>query len=784
MQVLPGDIRTVKNSLKQKLLFSHLSLAGIGVVLLLVALISTLWLRDSTLRLALESGPKFEALKSLENGVQHSLAALRGWVVLGNPEFQKERRATWEKEIWPWVDELEKHLHIPAALAKQHPLEKLERLLADLSEWQWRIADVANTPGNEPAQVAFQHNMAPVTDSIETGLADLVKLTKRPRKTAKGKILLVPLLEFRHLFSQCRGLLVSFLRTADPGHEERFHRKLNSALRLWRIISDNKDGLTGEQKELLRWIGSEFKAYVFFSREILSLRKGGTWNVAQDWLGRQALPLERKISDRLRLLLRAVEQEVERNAKEATAFSRIAIPLIWVSIVVMIVAAVFISKYGAEQITRPIGVLVRGVKKFARGRLSANIPVASGDEVGVLTQSFNAMRVSLEESYGRTQAIVDSAVDGIITFDPHGTVESFNKAAERIFGYSAGEVVGRNIKMLVPQSLFKKLDEYFTDDKLKTGVRSGGIVREIQGKRKEGSVFPMDLAISEMRRGNKPLLIAIVRDISDRKRIEEDLERHRGYLEELVEERTRALKAAQKELVRKERLAILGELSAKVSHELRNPLGIVRNVTFSLAQLLRGNKDAERPLTLANRAIERCDNIIEELLDYARPHERNLEPTDVDRLLDELIDEQTPPEPVTVIRKLAAGVKVDLDRERFRRAMINVLHNGYQALIEKCNRENGNTGRKTECRLFVETRIAGSRLEIRIQDTGIGIPRDQLEKIFEPLYSTKSFGVGLGLSIVREILQQHGGGIEIKSQPGESTTVILWLPLKAGVNTV
>jgi|GEM_PF-1065086 len=778
-----GDARTVKNSLKQKLLFSHLSLAGIGVCLLLVALIATLWLRDSTLRLALENGPKFETLKGLENGVQRSLAALRGWVVLGNPDFQKERITTWEKEIWPRMAELEKRLPALPSPAGPDSLAELKRLFADLSEWQWRIADVANTPGNEPAHVAFQHNMAPLADSIEAGLADLVKIAQRPRKDGGGNTLLVPLFEFRNVFSQCQGLLINFLRTADPGDEERFHRKLDAALRLWRIISDRGDALTGAQNELRRWIGSEFKAYVFFSREILSLRKNDTWNVAQGWLGHRALPLERKINDRLQLLVLAVEQEVTRNVQEATAFSRIAIPLIWVSIVVMIVAAVFISKYGAEQITRPIGVLVHGVKEFSRGRLSADIPVSGSDEVGVLTRAFNAMRASLEESYGRTQAIVDSAVDGIITFDPQGRVELFNKSAERIFGYAAAEVVGRNIKMLAPEFLPAELHEYFAGGELQAEARAGGIVREIKGRRKGGAVFPMDLAVSEMRKGNKPLLIAIVRDISDRKQIEEDLEKHRNYLEELVQERTRALQAAQKELVRKERLAMLGELSAKVSHELRNPLGIVRNVTFSLEQLLRGNADAKRPLTLANRAIDRCDNIIEELLDYARPHERNLQPTDIDALLNEVIDEQTPPEPVTVNKKLAAAVTMDLDRERFRRAMINVLQNGYQALLEKYNRRKGKAGGKDEYRMLVETRIAGDRLEIRVQDTGIGIPQDQLEKIFEPLYSTKSFGVGLGLPIVREILQQHEGGIEIKSRPGESTTVILWLPLMAGANT-
>jgi signal transduction histidine kinase len=262
---------------------------------------------------------------------------------------------------------------------------------------------------------------------------------------------------------------------------------------------------------------------------------------------------------------------------------------------------------------------------------------------------------------------------------------------------------------------------------------------------------------------------------------DQTLEQYRSNLEELVSERTRELEAAQKELVSKEKLAVMGTLSAMVSHEIRNPLGTIRNTIFNIKQLISKNNYAVEPeLERIERNVVRCDHIIEELLDFTRLQEKNFEPIKVDSWLSELIDEQSIPEGMIVTRSLESQAVVQIDNESFRRAVINVAQNGIQAMTKVKPGKKAEPSEHKDMRLTIESRIHQDRVEIVITDTGEGIAQADLDKIYEPLYSTKSFGVGLGLPIVKGIMEQHLGGIEIDSQVGTGTKVTLWLPTKKG----
>lgn len=260
---------------------------------------------------------------------------------------------------------------------------------------------------------------------------------------------------------------------------------------------------------------------------------------------------------------------------------------------------------------------------------------------------------------------------------------------------------------------------------------------------------------------------------------DQTLEEYRSNLEELVSERTRELEAAQKELVSKEKLAVMGTLSAMVSHEIRNPLGTIRNTVFNIKQLIsKNNYELEPELDRIERNVVRCDHIIEELLDFTRVREKNFDPVNVDLWLNELLDEQPVPEEVTVTTNLKAPIVVDMDNESFRRAVINVVQNGIQAMTKAKLGKKPEPVKQRDMKLAVESRVNQDRVELVITDNGEGIPQTSLEKIYEPLYSTKSFGVGLGLPIVKGIMEQHLGGIEIDSQVGTGTKVTLWLPTK------
>jgi signal transduction histidine kinase len=262
---------------------------------------------------------------------------------------------------------------------------------------------------------------------------------------------------------------------------------------------------------------------------------------------------------------------------------------------------------------------------------------------------------------------------------------------------------------------------------------------------------------------------------------DQTLEQYRSNLEELVNERTRELEAAQKELVSKEKLAVMGTLSAMVSHEIRNPLGTIRNTIFNIKQLISKNNYAVEPeLERIERNVVRCDRIIEELLDFTRLQEKNFEPVKVDPWLNELIDEQSIPEAVVVTTNLKSEAVVYIDNESFRRAVINVAQNGIQAMTKIKPGKKSEPSERRDMRLTIESRVHQDRVEVIISDSGEGIPQAELDKIYEPLYSTKSFGVGLGLPIVKGIMEQHLGGIEIDSKVGVGTKVTLWLPIKKG----
>jgi signal transduction histidine kinase len=262
---------------------------------------------------------------------------------------------------------------------------------------------------------------------------------------------------------------------------------------------------------------------------------------------------------------------------------------------------------------------------------------------------------------------------------------------------------------------------------------------------------------------------------------DQTLAQYRSNLEELVAERTRELEAAQKELVSKEKLAVMGTLSAMVSHEIRNPLGTIRNTIFNIKQLIsKNNYTLEPELDRIERNVVRCDHIIEELLDFTRLQEKNFESVKVDPWLNELIDEQSVPKTMTVTTNLKSQAVVYIDNESFRRAVINVVQNAIQAMTKVKPGAKVEKPEPKDMRLTIESRLHQDRVEVIIADNGEGIPQANLDKIYEPLYSTKSFGVGLGLPIVKGIMEQHLGGIEINSQVGIGTKVTLWLPIKEG----
>ena len=241
-------------------------------------------------------------------------------------------------------------------------------------------------------------------------------------------------------------------------------------------------------------------------------------------------------------------------------------------------------------------------------------------------------------------------------------------------------------------------------------------------------------------------------------------------LEQRVRERTAELLEKELQIQKSERMAALGKLTATVSHELRNPLGALRTSLFLIENKTKDQGlGLDRALGRAERSIGRCDSIITEMLDFARTTEVDAVKGVADDWLKELIGEQEIAEGVEVAWKPGApGLEVSFDGDRLRRAVINVFENGCQAMV---------LAGEGDKRMTVATGVEEGRYEIVLTDTGPGMDKETLERIFEPLFSTKSLGTGLGMPTVKQVMELHRGGIAVESEPGKGTAVTLWLPL-------
>jgi two-component system NtrC family sensor kinase len=250
-------------------------------------------------------------------------------------------------------------------------------------------------------------------------------------------------------------------------------------------------------------------------------------------------------------------------------------------------------------------------------------------------------------------------------------------------------------------------------------------------------------------------------------------------LERKVEERTAALRAAQDQLVRSEKLSSLGKLSASIAHEINNPLaGILTFAKLIVRTLEQGPPDDDarkalvKHLHLVERETERCSAIVRNLLDFARERPLALKDTNVHHVVEEalqLLQNQIQIQGVVLERKLAPVPLVDGDFGQLRQAFVNVIMNGCEAM------PRGG-------RLLVGTALVddGRWIEVSFKDSGPGIPPDHLSRIFDPFFTTKEKGTGLGLSVVYGIVERHGGKVEIDTEVGKGTRVVVRLPPRKG----
>ncbi len=240
------------------------------------------------------------------------------------------------------------------------------------------------------------------------------------------------------------------------------------------------------------------------------------------------------------------------------------------------------------------------------------------------------------------------------------------------------------------------------------------------------------------------------------------------------------LAVAHEDILHKTRMAQLGNLTATMAHELRNPLNGIRLATFLLKKRLgENNSNVAGPLERIDRGIVRCDSVISELLDFSRTSSAQKTEIDLDSWLAVTVEEAAQSLPPMVEIECSLGLdgrKLNFDPDRMQRVIINLISNASEAMVGRGDTPAATNGRVP--RICIQSRMSSRGVEMVVTDNGPGIAPETLSKILEPLFTTKSFGTGLGLPAVQNILEQHGGGIDVASKEGEGATFTAWFPVQ------
>jgi len=362
-----------------------------------------------------------------------------------------------------------------------------------------------------------------------------------------------------------------------------------------------------------------------------------------------------------------------------------------------------------------------------------------------MSVSARAMLAVSQQRQDHLQSILDTVPEGMIVIDEIGTIRSFSAAAERLFGWTAAEAIGRNVRMLMPDPYRAGHDEYL-GRYMRTGERRIiGIGRVAVGVRKDGSTFPIELAVGEMRTGRKRFFTGFIRDLTEPQAAE------------------RRLQDMQSELIHVSRLTSMGEMASALAHELNQPLSAIASYMKGSVRLLdSGSPDLERvrtALTAAGEQALRAGEIIRRLRAFVGKGEAAMRVEPLPKLIEEA-------GALAMMGARDSGVRLEFrlspeaglvlaDKVQVQQVVLNLMRNAVEAMGASEVRE-----------LTVESRpLPDGRVEVLISDTGPGLADDVLERLFQPFVTTKAEGMGVGLSICRTIIEAHGGEISARNRP-------------------
>ena len=470
-------------------------------------------------------------------------------------------------------------------------------------------------------------------------------------------------------------------------------------------------------------------------------------------------PVDKSLKALFELQLAEIDQEYNQEQSRYETIRDILVG----SIAIAIVLVTLISIVLTDAIFRPLEDAVDIARRVAGGNLLQEIEPHSRDEIGHLMQALKEMRDSLvdticqvRDSEAHTSALLRAMIDGVVSIDEKRVIKTCNPAAEQIFGYQEHEIIGKNVSVLFPEPgpNQERQIEYFENHAHPEQALGAAAPHEAMGRRRDGTVFPMDLAAVEMHDGEHRMYVGIMRDISERKQAEEQKARLLSDLESANEE--------------------LKSFAYVVSHDLKAPLRAIGALADWLSHDYGDkfdNEGKEHMRLLVNR-VHRMGNLIDGILQYSRVGRvrEALAAVDLNQAVRDVIDLISPPPNVTSTVENPLPTLVT-ERTRMEQIFQNLLSNAIKY------------SDKPECEIRINCSAEGEYWKFSVADNGPGIESRHFDRIFH-LFQTlaprdRIESTGVGLTLVKKIVEIYGGTIWIESIVGQGTTFFFTLPRTA-----
>lgn len=365
---------------------------------------------------------------------------------------------------------------------------------------------------------------------------------------------------------------------------------------------------------------------------------------------------------------------------------------------------------------------------------------------------------ALREREARLSSILETVPDAIVIIDERGLIESFSPAAERLFGFSFAEVLGKNVKILMPAPYRENHDAYMERYRTTSEKHIVGIGRVVVGQRRDGATFPMELAVGEIVVGQRRLFTGFIRDITERQSTE------------------RRLQELQSELLHVSRLSAMGQMASALAHELNQPLSAIMNYLKASRRTVDGSDDPQvmRAIELIDKAgaqTARAGQIIRRLREFIEKGKTNRALENMNKVMEEALA-------LGLVGVSDANVHVRaeldpdlppvlMDKIQIQQVVLNLIRNSVEAMQAVARRE-----------LIVRTAPEEDKaVLVTVSDTGPGLAPEVAEKLFQPFTTTKEEGMGIGLSICRSIIGAHGGSLWATPNPDAGVTFAFRLPV-------